>query len=283
MPQGSSLRDVSAPRSPATPERSSVPWREPAQAHCFAMLSDPGRIRQTNEDTCGADPAHGAFAICDGMGGAASGEIASQLACDAFLASAARPGGSPTGRLTEAVKVANQAVYRYAHRSRAHRGMGTTLVALLSNPGARASVWVTHVGDSRCYRFRSGVLELLTEDHSLIQEQIRAGLLGREEAESSPIRNIITRAIGTASTVVPDIAEHPAEPGDLLLLASDGLTRELSEEAIAAILREHTSGSLNGDLSANQRTLADTCAALVEAANRSGGRDNVTVLLLVIP
>src|SRR5947209_906202 len=209
----------------------------------FAMRSDLGRVRTINEDTCGANPERGAFVVCDGMGGAASGEFASQLARDTFLQSLASPGSrfvSPRAQLFEAIRVANQAVYRQAQRTRAHRGMGTTLVSLLVVPPVEASAstaLVAHVGDSRCYRLRAGQLELLTRDHSLIEEQMEAGLMTPQEAAASPIRNIITRAIGTYAAVEADLTAHPVQPGDIFLLASDGLTRELDEYAIASHLR----------------------------------------------
>jgi len=270
------------------------------------MLSHPGRVRHANEDASGATPECGAFVVCDGMGGAAAGEVASHLAVEAFLASLAGPCrtrsrtrsapssgatpaaghpvaghvsngshpypvGHPHARLEEAVKVANHAVFRYSQKSRGLRGMGTTLVAALCED---STLWLVHVGDSRCYRLRAGTLELLTQDHSLVEEQIQAGLLSRLEANSSPVRNIITRAIGSQPTVEPEIASHPTQSGDLYLLASDGLTRELADAEIAAILRRaHT----------DPAGLEAICQALIDAANHKGGGDNITVLLLPIP
>ena len=255
----------------------------PAPALFFAALSDTGRIRSLNEDTFGASAACHAFVVCDGMGGAASGEIASAEARDAFLhslttSSIART--SPQTRLCEAVRAANQAVYRHAQRSKACRGMGTTLVSMLISAApeyTRPAALIAHVGDSRCYRLRGGQLEQLTRDHSLIEEQIQAGVITEEEAAYSPIRNIITRAIGTSSSVEVDIAVHPLQPGDLFLLTSDGLTRELTDEQIAFILRKVDGASVaQSDLEAASRTLIDT-------ANAHGGADNITVLLVANP
>jgi protein phosphatase len=255
----------------------------------FAMLSHPGRVRRANEDACGARPEEGVFLVCDGMGGAAAGEVASQLALDAFLASLEQPGpippkserqGShearpasapPRARLEEAIRAANLAVYRHSQKSRNLHGMGTTLVALLFDNATVPTIWLAHVGDSRCYRLRDGSLEQLTQDHSLVEEQIQAGVLSRLQAESSPVRNIITRAIGSQPAVEAEIATHFAQPGDLYLLASDGLTRELNDAEIAGIL---------GRAAANASSLEAACQALVDAANANGGGDNITVLLV---
>jgi protein phosphatase len=252
------------------------------------MLSHRGRVRQNNQDACAALPEHGAFVVCDGMGGAAGGEVASHLATEAFLNSltharrippkSASPaplngGNLPNTRLQQAVCAANHAVFQRAQRSRTLRGMGTTLVSLLwDDAPASPTLWLAHVGDSRCYRFRRGVLQQLTRDHSLVEEQVCAGLITRAQAEQSPIRNIITRAIGSQPTVEPDIAAHPPEPGDLYLLASDGLTRELNDTQIALILA-HASGP----------ALEPACQALIDAANKNGGHDNITVLLVACP
>ena len=156
--------------------------------------------------------------------------------------------------------------------------MGTTLVAaLFQDPPLRRNgptrpsptLWVANVGDSRCYLLRDGALHLLTQDHSLVEEQVRAGLISRMQAASSPIRNIITRAIGTQPTVEPDISVHPTQPGDIFLLASDGLTREITEDTIARILLRHGPSGLDR-----------ACKSLIDIANRKGGHDNITVLLV---
>ncbi len=254
------------------------------------MLSDTGRVRHANEDCCGANPEHGAFVLCDGMGGAAAGEVASRLARDTFLqaiASSEFSAAPAHARLTGAIRTVNQAVHRQAHRTRALRGMGTTLVALLCPPascsGSSVPVTIAHVGDSRAYRLRNGSLQPLTRDHSLIEEQLAAGLLTPAEAATSPIRNIITRAIGTYPAVEPEIATHAALPGDLFLLASDGLTRELDEAAIAALLADAASvASDRAFADTLQTTLDRTCRTLVDAANAHGGADNITVLLVAI-
>jgi serine/threonine protein phosphatase PrpC len=261
----------------------------------YAMLTHRGRVRHGNEDTCAAAPAAGAFVVCDGMGGAAAGEIASTLAADTFLANLTPASRStePQARLNAAIQAANQAVYQQSRQSAKFAGMGTTLVALLHAPilngkGAKRrtaadhtnsrvtdppTLWLGHVGDSRCYRRRRGKLEQLTHDHSLVEEQVRAGQITAEQAAQSPMRNLITRAIGSQPTVEAEIQSHRPQPNDVYLLASDGLTHEVDDHEIskilAAIPKPPTSKSL---------TVA--CEALITAANRNGGHDNITVLLV---
>ena len=259
-----------------------------APTRVFAMLSHRGRVRRSNQDACAALPEHGAFVVCDGMGGAAGGEVASHLATETILECLAQPGCATQARalLAEAVRVANQTVYRQAQRSPSLHGMGTTLVALLWEAAEDGSVlWLAHAGDSRCYRLRSDKLRLLTRDHSLVEEQVRAGVLSRAQATASPMRNIITRAIGTQATVEPEIARHAAQPGDLYLLASDGLSRELADGEIAQILTRTTGQAALATDSQNSATalqaaLDTACRELIDEANAKGGRDNITVLLV---
>jgi PPM family protein phosphatase len=142
--------------------------------------------------------------------------------------------------------------------------MGTTLVALATQD---RRVWVLNIGDSRCYRLRQGVLEQLSRDHSLVDEQVRLGRMTAREALHSPLKNVITRALGTQSQVTPDVFEFEAENRDVFLLCSDGLTRELSDRVIQDLL--------SSDLS-----LEDQAARLVEAAKKAGGHDNITCLLV---
>ena len=288
---------------PAKPQPRSVPADVPASSRAFAMLSHRGRVRHANQDACAALPEHGVFVVCDGIGGAAAGEVASHLATKAFLQAlsepipaqprpnstraASTPASSsnasqyppdhPHTRLDEAVRAANQAVFRHSRKSQNLRGMGTTLVAALLDDTVDApAIWLAHVGDSRAYRFRRGTLHLLTADHSLVEEQVRAGILSAREAAASPMRNIITRAIGSQPAVEPEIATHAAQPGDLYLLASDGLTRELADAEIASVLSQIPDRTTAAHLEV-------ACQALVDAANAHGGRDNITVLLLACP
>ena len=257
-----------------------------AKPFSFAMLSHPGRVRKGNEDVCAAAPEHGAFIVCDGMGGAAAGEVASMIASRAFLEALAPAKeesprtATPDIRLDAAIRQANQVVYEAAGRSAALEGMGTTLVALLFQPAAGklgASLTLAHVGDSRCYLFRAGTLILLTHDHSLVEEQVRLGELTREEAVCHPMRNIITRAVGSHANVEPEIQHLDPRPGDLYLLASDGLTRDLTDVEVAQTFVRVTSRRRNGELE-----VSSLCKTLVNQANDAGGGDNISVLLLQI-
>ncbi len=237
----------------------------------YAMLTDVGRVRARNEDACGADPAIGSYVVCDGMGGAAGGEIASRETATAFLAEARHlhSDAMTAGHLEQAVLAANRAVYTLAMRNHRLRGMGTTLVALQTVP-ERGSLWVTHVGDSRCYRFRDGAIERLTGDHSVVEEQMRNGEITEAQARRSHLRNVITRVVGSQSEVAPESAEHPCREGDLFLLCTDGLNRDLADTDILSIVERH-----RGNLQYAARVLID-------AANLLGGGDNITVLLLEV-
>ncbi len=231
-----------------------------------AAVTDRGRKRPSNEDAFAYSVEHGVYVICDGMGGAAAGEIASSLAVDEVMQRlTSRNPESPLPAEAEvAVAAANQAIFTRAERSQKLSGMGTTLVALLVH---ERHAWMINVGDSRGYRLRNSHLEQITVDHSLVEEQMRMGRMSQQEALRSPLRNVITRALGTQNCVSPDIFELEAEPGDLFLLCSDGLTRELSDSLIESLLLL--------DL-----PLADLCDRLIAAANQAGGHDNITCLLV---
>ena len=204
--------------------------------------------------------------VCDGMGGAAAGEVASTLAvAEMMRLLTERPWTSPPPvEAAEAVEAANEAIFSRSQRNPKLNGMGTTLVALLVED---RRAWMVNVGDSRGYRLRNSHLEQITLDHSLVEEQMRLGQMSQQEAQRSPLKNVITRALGTQSVVTPDIFEFETEPGDLFLLCSDGLVRELSDPVIESVL------SL--DL-----TLEEMCSRLVEAANEAGGHDNITCVLV---
>jgi serine/threonine protein phosphatase PrpC len=241
-----------------------------------AALTDRGRKRTSNEDAFGYSVEHGVFVVCDGMGGAAAGEIASSLAIDEVLGlvsqrRAAQDTGThgPLPRIAEdAVHAANEAIYSRAQRNIRLSGMGTTLVGLLVPVSEEERrIWVLNIGDSRCYRLHNRRIERCTQDHSLVEEQIRLGRMTRAEAARSPLRNVITRALGTQGSVTPDVIEVEAHAGDLFLLCSDGLTGEISDEKIESILD-------------SQASLDEMCAQLIQAANKAGGHDNITCLLV---
>ncbi len=248
-----------------------MPFDLPSARFIFAMQSSVGRKRSGNEDFCAASPEDGVFVVCDGMGGAAAGEVASRLAGDTFVGMLQGVEEDLGPKVRTAVLAANNAFFEHAKRDESERGMGSTLVGLvLESPvGQGSRLWLVHVGDSRCYRLRRRHLEQLTEDHSLVQQQVRAGQLTPEQAERSPMRNIITRVVGSGATVEPELQELTVEPGDLYLLCSDGLTRELSD----AMLKER--------LDSPER-IEMICAGLIQAANEAGGHDNITALLLQI-
>jgi len=235
-----------------------------------AAATDRGRKRPSNEDAFAYSVEHGVYLVCDGMGGAAAGEIASSLAADETLKQLSRRIGNGVETLDlahaaeEAIGIANDAIYKRAERNHKLNGMGTTLVGLIVD---ERRVLVFNVGDSRCYLLRNKRIQQLTMDHSLVEEQVRLGRMTRSEALRSPLKNVITRALGTQTHVTPDVFEHEAEPGDLFLLCSDGLTRELSDSQIESVL-------------ASDLTLAVLCSKLVEAAMNAGGHDNITCLLV---
>ncbi len=261
-----------------------------AKPFSFAMLSHQGRVRKGNEDTCAASTETGAFVVCDGMGGAAAGEVASKMAAETFLHALAPAKDTsetprtptPDVRMDLAVHEANQAVFQHSQLNPEWDGMGTTLVALLLRPahaGAATALTLVHVGDSRCYLFREGVLSMLTQDHSLVEEQVRLGELTPLEAEYHPMRNIITRAVGSQPEVEPEIQNLEPLPGDLYLLCSDGLTRDLSDQEIGQAMQRFTTREAAGKR-AQKPDLSVLCRMLIDQANDAGGGDNITVLLL---
>jgi PPM family protein phosphatase len=245
------------------------PW--PPEA---AAATSTGRVRNSNEDAFGFRSDCGIFVVCDGMGGAAGGEVASGMTVRVILERLGADGAGPPGReaLHEAIGAANRAVLDRAERDMGLYGMGTTLVSLVLRPapGGSACALIAHAGDSRCYLYRTGRLSRCTHDHSLVDEQMRMGTMTREEAERSPFRSVITRAIGTQQTISEEMQEVDTQTGDVFLLCTDGLTREVDEDAIERVL------GTDGDLQA-------AANHLVEAANEAGGRDNVTCLLVRVP
>ncbi len=241
-----------------------------------AGRSDVGRVRPANEDNFGYDEQLGIFVVCDGMGGHAAGEIASEIAVETVLSyfrehqpsveDNAFLEDAPLGArlLAEAVKKANDAILDYAEQHKNTSGMGTTLVAARF---ANGTFSIANVGDSRIYLCREGQLMQLTEDHSLVMEQVRRGMITLDQAKRSSAQNIITRALGTDESTLPDLGEFPAQSGDVLLLTTDGVLRHVNDDEIRTILLQLPS-------------LQAACDTLIDAANEGGGEDNSTCVLI---
>lgn len=226
--------------------------------------SDVGRVRSVNEDMALASPT--LFAVADGMGGHAGGEVAARTAIDALQQEFGRHPSSDG--LAEAVRQANQAVWERSHEDADLRGMGTTLTAaaLVATPQGDRLV-MANVGDSRSYRLRDGALTQLSHDHSVAEELVDRGQLSEAEAAIHPHRHILTRALGVSSEVDPDVWEMAPREGDRYLLCSDGLTNEVTETRIAKLLRT----------TSDPQEAADK---LVQMALDNGGNDNITVVVL---
>ncbi|HEU4706753.1 MAG TPA: Stp1/IreP family PP2C-type Ser/Thr phosphatase [Solirubrobacterales bacterium] len=225
-----------------------------------AVRTDTGRQRNANEDSFFA--AAPLFVVADGMGGAQAGEVASRAAAESFAGEL--PKAPPERVLEETIEGANRTIHELARKDPGLAGMGTTTTAAIVDLDAE-EVAIGHVGDSRAYRLRDGRLEQLTRDHSLVEEMRRKGQLTDAQAEDHPQRSIITRALGPEPEVQVDLQTVPAQPGDVFLICSDGLTTMLDDERIARALSRATS-------------LQSAVRALVDEANRAGGRDNITVV-----
>lgn len=244
-----------------------------AMVYRFYAQTDPGLTRQNNEDAVGFDEATGVAVLADGMGGYNAGEVASSMATSIINTEMNRWLAETTSAATVqgirraleiCVSTANAAVYQAARANAHYSGMGTTLVTGVFRG---SDLVIGHIGDSRCYRLRQGELVQITRDHSLLQEQIDAGLLTPEQAALSMNKNLVTRALGVDDAVLLEVREHTVEPGDVYLMCSDGLSDMVRDQDIARILQM--------PLTAEQRA-----KALVDAANTHGGRDNITVLLV---
>lgn len=234
--------------------------------------TDPGLTRDNNEDAVAFDPLTRLCILADGMGGYNAGEIASGMAAafiksemGRWLAQAGRNANSREVRraLEICVENANHSIFNAANSNPQYAGMGTTLVVGVFQDGR---LTLGHIGDSRCYRLRAGVFEQITKDHSLLQEQIDAGLITPEQALTSMNRNLVTRALGVEDTVMVEVNEHRVDAGDVYLMCSDGLSDMVPDDGIAAILR-------------GEGTLAQRARQMIAAANQAGGRDNISVLL----
>lgn len=244
-----------------------------------AGQSDLGCIRSNNEDNFGYDSRYGIYVVCDGMGGAAAGEVASKIAVDTVLnycrqsaIDKLEPSGGAVfdgvsaraNTLARAIQLANQQIRAAAEQNPENRGMGSTITAVLVEGNMYS---IAHVGDSRIYLLRKGAIQQITQDHSLVMEHVRRGLITAEQAEHSEIRNIIIRALGSEESVEPDLSDLVAEPGDVVLLTTDGLTRHIPDAEILEIVTQASS-------------CREACEHLVESAKQGGGHDNITCLLL---
>lgn len=247
----------------------------------IALRTDPGMVRDHNEDAVFANPARGFAILADGMGGYNAGEVASGMATMVMSAeleaafAAGRPGELDSADaqsfaqrcLLDTVAAANSAIYTAAESQAQYAGMGTTLVTALFHDNR---VTVAHIGDSRLYRLRDDELSVITRDHSLLQEQLDSGLITADEARFSQNKNLVTRALGVDPIVEAEINEYPVLPGDIYLLCSDGLNDMVEDDEIALALQTL---SANLELAATQ---------LIQMANDNGGRDNVSVILVKV-
>jgi len=225
--------------------------------------TDKGLVRKENEDAFCIEKDLGLLAIADGMGGHASGEVASKMAIEILRNSLKKEGEPVPDRLNSGVKLANKMIYEASRSQSQLNGMGTTLTAVQFD-GNRLSI--AHVGDSRAYLIRGGVIEQLTDDHTIVFEQMARGMITREEAARSDMRNILSKALGIAPEVDVDMEELTVSEGDQLVLCSDGLSELISDDEILAEVQ-----------SSNRPDLA--CNELVDLANQRGGEDNITVIV----
>lgn len=238
----------------------------------MAALTDPGQVRDGNEDSIAIRPEFGLAVLADGMGGHQAGEVASGMAVDIVarqLAQALAQQFPPvatqaTQAIDQAIRAANQQIYETARARSECAGMGSTIVVALF---ADDRLWVGHVGDSRLYQFRDGQLNQLTQDHSVVQELVNRGLFTLEEARQTVSKNLVTRALGVEAGIVADISEQPATANDLYLLCSDGLNEVVNDAEIAALLN-------------STDELTTMAQRLVARANDRGGPDNISVILV---
>ncbi|MEM6792806.1 MAG: Stp1/IreP family PP2C-type Ser/Thr phosphatase [Acidobacteriota bacterium] len=242
--------------------------------------TDVGLLRTHNEDYFDISEEENVYVVADGMGGHNHGEVASQIAVETILSflseTTDQDGTLPIGydsqlkqhsnRLKRSIHIAHDEVLNAIRRDGSLLGMGTTVVGAIHDSDILA---LAHVGDSRGYRLRDGHLELLTQDHTWVNEQVVAGYLSEEQAKSHPLKNVVTRALGGDSDVVVDVLETRVRPGDLFLLCSDGLTTMLNDQEIHQRLTVDSS-------------LEETCRRLIHDANARGGFDNVTVVILKV-
>ena len=241
----------------------------------FHSATDRGRIRSNNEDSIAVVEPAGLMVLADGMGGYNAGEVASGMATAFIEQELGRwlqeAGDADDQAVSNAMDVcvdnANRSIFNAAHANAQYAGMGTTLVLGVFR-GSR--LLLGHIGDSRGYRWRDGQIQQLTRDHSLLQEQIDAGLISPEQAAYSHQKNLVTRAMGVEDVVLLELHSHAVHPGDWYLLCSDGLSDMLDDARIAEVLRS------------SPDDVGKAAQALVDAANQAGGRDNIAVILVAV-
>lgn len=243
----------------------------------YAHCTDTGRVRSHNEDSVLVDVSLGLVMVADGMGGHEAGEVASAMATELIGASiasitahdpAALDGaGKRQHVLHKAIHIANEHILASSDSTAAHKGMGTTLVLALFY---KDQVTIAHIGDSRAYRLRQGVLEQLTQDHSLVQQHLHAGLLTDEQTSQAKNRHWLTRALGVMPEVAADMREEKLQAGDRYLLCSDGLSDHVPLLKMQALLSQSV------------MTPTEQCRLLIEAANRQGGKDNISVVQVTV-
>ncbi len=225
--------------------------------------TDKGLVRKENEDAFCIEKDLGLLAIADGMGGHASGEVASKMAIEILRDSLKKEGEPLPERLNSGVKLANKMIYEASRSQSQLNGMGTTLTAVRLD-GNRLRI--AHVGDSRAYLIRGGVIEQLTDDHTIVSEQVARGMITREEAARSDMRNILSKALGIAPEVDVDIEGLTVSEGDQLVLCSDGLSELISDDEILSEVQSSKRPEI-------------VCDELVDLANQRGGEDNITVIV----
>ena len=236
-------------------------------------LTDRGRVRKQNQDACsylqfelGDGTEILAAVVCDGMGGAKAGNIASEIAVETFMEELRKDFYAPSVtdvQMLCAVKTANRLIYEKAQSDPDYEGMGTTLVAAVTDG---SHVTVANVGDSRCYLLRDGKLEQVTEDHSMVMEMVKAGIITREQMRTHPMRNVITRAVGTDRIIQVDSDELERREGDVWLICSDGLHGLVDEETIKSVLED--------------TDLEQAADRLMQLALEEGGGDNISLVLI---
>jgi serine/threonine protein phosphatase PrpC len=254
--------------TPPLPQRLPVPLTIELSA-----AVDPGRARSNNEDSVALDNDVALAVLADGMGGYNAGEVASNMATSFIRTELGRWLREAQSHASDAevrramdicVDNANRAIFNAANSNPQYAGMGTTLVVAVFRENR---LLVGHVGDSRAYRLRAGRLQQISRDHSLLQEQIDAGLITPEQAAFSANKNLVTRAVGVEDTVLLETHQHDVQPGDTYLMCSDGLSDMLDDASIGQVLLAHDS-------------LTAACQALIDAANDAGGKDNISVVLV---